>query len=136
MTEMFIWPAVVVILVVVFLILYRGPITVFIGEIGHLKTKWFEVERIRKELFAKIEDVKQLVAEVEKDKANLKATTKILIETLYLSTETRGQFPIPEHIRSVLQQNLNMLSVFAIEDPQQRQEWVEKTTSLLQKKQA
>jgi len=135
MIEILIWPVVAVTLGVFFLILFRKPIIVFIGEIGHLKTKWFEVERIRKEIYAKTEEVKQLITEVEKEKANLKTATKILIETLYLTTETRGQFPIPEHIRTILQNNLNILSNFAIEDPQHRQEWINQTTALLQKKQ-
>ena len=127
MIEIFIWPTVVLISVIVF----RIPITEFIREIGHLKTKWFEIERIRKEIFAKVEEVQKLSQELEQDKNNLKGAVKVFIETFYLSQSTRGRFPIPENINKIIENNLNVLSQFAIENSQERQKWIDNTTAIL-----
>lgn len=125
--DIFIWPIVVLILVIVFLIIFRVPITKFIEEIGHLKTKWFEIERIRKEIFAKVEEVQKLSQEMEKNKNDLKKATQVFIETFYLSLSTRNKFPIPKDINKIIENNLNILSQLAIEDDYKRQEWIGKT---------
>ena len=129
--DIFIWPTVALISIMVFLIIFRVPISEFIKEIGHLKTKWFEIERIRKEIFAKVEEVQKLSQELEQDKNNLKGAVKVFIETFYLSQSTRGRFPIPENINKIIENNLNVLSQFAIENSQERQKWIDNTTAIL-----
>jgi len=131
MIEILIWPIALVILVMFFLVLFRKSITEFIQEVGRLKTKWFEVERIRKELFAKTEELEAIVKEVKMDKSNLKEATKILVETIYLTIETKGYFPIPVHIRDTIQRNLNALSTFSVEQEHDRQKWIDDVNQLL-----
>lgn len=129
--ENFIWPFVFLIFVIFFVFLFRKEISEFIKEIGWLKIKWFELRRIREDIFAKAEEVKKLSEELNKDKQELREATKVFIETFYLSLETRNRFPIPEKISQKIIENLNILANFAIENESEGEEWMEKIQELL-----
>ena len=115
--------AAIFIFCIFFTILFRKEISKFINEIGWLKTKWFELKRIRKEVYAKAKEVKELAKKVEQDEKNLKKATKVFLETLYLSLETRNIFPIPQLIKRRLERNINLLAQFSEENDEERRKW-------------
>jgi len=132
--DILIWPTTIFILIIIFLIIFRKEIADFIKEISWLKTKWFELKRIREEIFVKVEEVKKLSEELDKDKKELKKATKIFIESFYLTLQTRNIFPIPEKVAKEIEKNLNELSNFAIEDIDDRTTWIKEMQDLLNKK--
>ena len=129
--EKFIWPAAFIIFGVFFVVLFRKEISEFIKEIGWLKTKWFELRRIREEVFAKAEEVKKLSEELNQDKQELREATRVFIESFYLTLQTRNIFPIPEKVAKEIEKNINLLAAFAVEDEIKRKVWVEKIQKLL-----
>ncbi len=131
MTEKFIWPVVILIFLIFFVIVFRKEISEFIREIGWLKTKWFELRRIREEIFAKAEEVSKISKELNQNKKELRQATKVFIETFYLNLETRNIFPIPEKISKKIIENLNILANFAITNEDERREWTKEVQDLL-----
>lgn len=129
--EKFIWPAAFLIFSIFFVIFFRKEIREFIKEIGWLKTKWFELRRIREEIFAKAEQVKELSERLNRDKQELREATKIFIESFYLTLQTRNIFPIPTQVAKEIEKNLNILAAFAVENESQRKQWVERLQKLL-----
>lgn len=114
MFDKLIWPGIALILSVFFVIFFKKEISEFIKEIGWLKTKWFELKRIREEVFAKAEELKKLSNELNKDKQELKKAILTFTETLYLALSTRHKFPIPQKISTEITNNLNSLAGLAI----------------------
>ena len=102
-----------------------------IDEIVEFEIKGIKLKALQKEIFAKAEEVQKLSQELEQDKNNLKGAVKVFIETFYLSQSTRGRFPVPEGINKTIENNLNILSRFAIENDQERQKWIDSTTAFL-----
>ena len=102
MIEILVWPLVLLILGVVVIFTFKEQISMFIQEIGHLKTKWFEIERIRKEVFAKAE-------EVEKVKVNLREIMRSYVETYAFDLKTRNQIPPPPDVIKKAQEELNSI---------------------------
>jgi len=98
-----------------------------IDEIIEFETKWIKLKTLQKEIYAKVEEVQKLAQELDRDKDELRAATRVFIETFYLTLQTRNVFPIPEHVRKILENNLNILSNFAVENPVQREEWMRNT---------
>ncbi len=112
--EKSIWPIVFLLFAVFFSILFRKEISEFIKEIGWLKTKWFELKRIREEIFARADEVRQLSKELNQDKQELKKAIITFTETLYLTLSTRHKFPIPQKVSDKITKNLNYLANLAI----------------------
>lgn len=128
------WPIVFLAFSIFFCIFFRKEISEFLKEISWLKTKWFELRRIREEVFAKAEEVKKLSDELNKDKSELREATRIFIESFYLTLQTRNIFPIPEPIAKEIGRNLNILANFAVEDAVKRSEWIKNIEKLLAQK--
>jgi hypothetical protein len=102
-----------------------------IEDIVEFKTKWIELKILQREVYAKVEEVKRISEEVEATKNALKESSRVFIESFYLSLQTRNIFPIPEGVAKKIEQNLNILANFAIEDPQKRQRGVSEINQLL-----
>jgi len=114
MIDKFIWPIILLIFAIFFVILFKKEISDFIKEIGWLKIKWFELKRIRKEIFARADEVRQLSKELNQDKRELKRVIITFTETLYLTLSTRHKFPIPQKVSGKITKNLNYLAGLAI----------------------
>ena|SRR3989344_1484764 len=121
--DIFKWPIVLLLGFVIFLLIFRKEVSEFLREISWLKTKWFELRRIREEIFAKAEEVKKLSNELNKDKQELRKSIRVFTETLYLALSTRHKFPIPEKISSEITKNLNILANQAIKNQSEKREW-------------
>lgn len=111
---LFKWPITFFLGFVVFIFIFKKDISSFLKETSSLKTKWFELKRIREEIFAKADEVKKLSKELNQDKKDLRKAIIVFTETLYLALETRHRFPIPAKISSEITKNLNLLSKLAI----------------------
>lgn len=129
--EKLITPTFVLIFAIFSVFLFRKEISEFIREIGWLKTKWFEMRRIRDEIFAKAKEVKELSEELNQDKKELQKATKTFIESFYLALATRNQFPPPSHITNIILGNLDTLAELAIPNKDDREKWVKKIQELL-----
>lgn len=114
MIDKFIWPVAFLIFGVFFVVFFKREISNFIKEIGWLKTKWFELKRIRGEIFAKANEVQKLSKALRQDKKDLRRVIIVFTETLYLALETRHRFPIPKKISSEITKNLNLLANLAL----------------------
>ena len=116
-------PITVLVALLLIFMFFRKEISEFLREISWLKTKWFELRRIREEIFAKAEEVKKLSNELNKDKQELRKSIRVFTETLYLALSTRHKFPIPEKISSEITKNLNILANQAIKNQSEKREW-------------
>lgn len=126
------WPVTLLLLVLIF----KKEIAEFLRESNSFKTKWFELGRIREEVFAKADEVKQLSNKLNRDKKELRKSIRIFIESLYLTLSTRDKFPIPDKISQQISQNLNLLANLAIKNAGEKKEWKErmdKVSELLEK---
>jgi len=121
--SLFKWPITVLVALLLIFMFFRKEISEFLREISWLKTKWFELRRIREEIFAKAEEVKKLSNELNKDKQELRKSIRVFTETLYLALSTRHKFPIPEKISSEITKNLNILANQAIKNQSEKREW-------------
>ena len=61
MIEKIICPIILLVFCLFFVVFFRKEIKVFLTEINWLKTKWFELKRIRSEIFAKAEEVEKVI---------------------------------------------------------------------------
>lgn len=112
--EIFKWPLTILAGFTIFILLFSKDVSSFLKEISWLKTKWFELKRIREEIFAKAEEVKELSRQLAEDKQELKTAVITFTETLYLTLQSRHKFPIPEKISNEITKNLNSLAELAI----------------------
>jgi len=104
-----------------------------IDEIVEFKTKWIELKTLQKEVYVKAEEVKEIAREVENTKTALEESSRVFIESFYLSLQTRNIFPIPEEVAKKIEQNLNILANFAIKDPEKRKRWMDEINQLLKR---
>lgn len=117
------WPITFLIALLILLSLFKREVAEFLREISWLKTKWFELGRIREEIFAKAEEVKKLSKELNIDKREFRQSTRIFIETLYLTLSSRHRFPIPEKISNEITKNLNTLANLGIRNQKEEKKW-------------
>lgn len=94
-----------------------------IEDIVEFESNLIKLKTIQKEIFAKAVEVKRLSKELTKDKQELRKATRIFIETLYLTLESRHRFPIPEKISNEITKNLNILANLAIRNQSEKGEW-------------
>lgn len=132
--SIFKWQIAILLALSIFFAFFRKECAEFLREISWLKTKWFEIRRIREEIFAKAEEVKSLSEELEKDKKELREATKIFIESFYLSLATRNRFLPPDNVLQKILANLDLLAVFAIKDQGKRDKWIKEMQDLLNQK--
>lgn len=125
------WPAVVLILGAILIFVIRKQVGNFVEDANVLKTKWFEIQRIQKEIFAKAEEVRELSEDLSQDKKELRESTKIFIESIQLILATRNVFPIPDRVSKEIEKNLNNLAYFAVENENERKEWVRKINKII-----
>ena len=102
-----------------------------IDDIVEFKTKWIELKTLQKEIYAKAEEVKKIAQNVKDTKEVLKKSCNVLMETFYLSLQTRNIFPIPETVVKKIEQNLDILASFAIENVEKRKRWINEINQLL-----
>ena len=117
------WQITLLVGITIFFGFFKKEISEFLQEISWLKTKWFELRRIREENFAKAEEVKRLSKELNKDKQELRKSIRIFTETLYLALSARHKFPIPKKISNDITKNLNILANQAIKTQSEKGEW-------------
>lgn len=110
--------------VLIFLaILVIGFLIYKIDEIGEFETKFLKLKILKKEIFAKAEEVTRLSRAVSEDKRDLRKSIRIFIETLFLTLATRNKFPIPGKVEEEIRKNLNLLASFAIKNKGEDKEW-------------
>ncbi len=124
--SLFKWPITFLGALLLIFIFFRKELSGFLKETSWFKTKWFELHRIRGEIFAKAEEIEKLSHEVNKDKSELRKSIRIFIQTQYLALETRNKFPIPEKIAEAITRNLNLLANLAIKNKKEKKEWITK----------
>lgn len=117
------WQMTLIIICVVFFLLFRKEVSDFLKEISWIRTRWFELKRIREEIFAKAEEIKKLSKELNKDKQELRKSIRVFIETLHLALSSRHKFPMPEKIINEINKNLNVLTNLAIKNQSEKSEW-------------
>ncbi|MEK7516988.1 MAG: hypothetical protein AAB583_00410 [Patescibacteria group bacterium] len=121
--QTFKWPITFVVGFVIFIYFFRNDISDFLKEISWLKTKWFELRRIREEIFAKAEEVNKLSEDLNSDKEELRKATKWFVETFYLTLATRNRFPPPSGVIEEVERKLSSLAEFAIPNKNDRIAW-------------
>lgn len=125
------WQITLIIVLLFSFLIFRQEIAQLLKEISWLKTKWFELRRIREEVFAKTKEVKRLSEELNQDKKELREATRVFIESFYLILQTRNIFPIPQQIAQEIEKNLNILAGFAVENENNRKEWIQRIQNLI-----
>lgn len=125
------WQITLIIVLLFFFLFFRQEIAQLLKEISWFKTKWFELRRIREEVFAKTEEVKKLSEELNQDKKELREATRVFIESFYLTLQTRNIFPIPQQVAQEIEKNLNILAGFAVENENDRKQWIQRIQNLI-----
>lgn len=94
-----------------------------LDEIVEFETTFVKLRTLKKEIYAKVEEVRQLSKELHEDKEELRKSIRVSIETLYLTLSSRHRFPIPEKISNEITKNLNVLANLAIKNQTEEGEW-------------
>lgn len=108
-----------------------GSLIYKLDEIVEFEIKGLRLKTLQKEIFAKAEEVKRISDDLEKDKGELREATRVFIESFYLTLQTRNIYPIPVQIAKQIENNLNTLANFAVEDEKKRKKWINEIGSLL-----
>lgn len=127
------WQITFLLALFLFFVFFRKEIAEFLREISWLKTKWFELRRIREEIFAKAEEVKILsekldveTGEIKRLESDIKELIRGYIETYAYDLSTRNILPPPQKVLEKANRELNSLLRKLIPDNDERKQFVDR----------
>ncbi len=111
--------------------LVAGFLLYKIDDIIEFETSWVKMKTLRKEIYAKAEEVQRLSDELNKNKQDLRKAIRAFVESFYLSLQIRHKFPIPRKVADVIEKNLDILIEFSFEDEKDLKKWAGEIKKLL-----
>lgn len=119
----------VLIYLVVAFVLYKKD------EIDEIKTKWFEMKTLRREIYAKVEELEKLEKRVNKsekdvndNKVELQQMIRQYIRLQVLILAYRNRFPMPDSVIKEINKELTILTKKAFDTKVEAEEFVHKVT--------